>query len=507
MGASHPARRHEGSEMNRRIRTFALVSLACLGLLLLQLGNLQVRQATALQHSKWQPNAYGGDPFEQPRGEIVSSDGAILAESIPSTSGYRYFRHYPDGPLFAGITGYYDVTGSSAPYGMEAEYNHYLSPNTPVVHNLQGILTERTGTDSVEITVSAALQKVAAGALGSYRGAVVAIDPRTGAILAAYSSPTYNPNKLSSTDAKAVDNYYKSLNPDSGDSPLVNGVTAQRYPPGSTFKVITTSTIFDHEPSLETFIAKEASSISLPETVLRLHNFGYETCGGGLAVDLAKSCDTAFAEIGLRLGAKRLYDEATSFGFNKVPPIDLPADEVIPAVFPPAASFAENIPGIAYSAIGQENVAETALQDALIAAGIADNGTIMTPHYMSRVVDAAGNVVARYTPHPWLEATSPTTAEEVRTLMLGVVTNGTASLVGFPPSLNVAAKTGTAETPNSPCNDDWLIATAPAGPGETPSVAVAAVVVQPPGQCDGTGAAVAGPIVKTVLLAALGMGS
>jgi peptidoglycan glycosyltransferase len=493
--------------MNRRIRAFALVSLACFGLLLLQLGNLQVRQATALQHSKYQPSAYTGGPFEQPRGEIVSSDGVVLAESIPSTSDYRYFRHYPDGPLFAGITGYYDVTGSSAPYGMEAEYNHYLSPNTPVVHNLQGILTERTGTDSVEITVSAALQMVAAEALGSYRGAVVAIDPRTGAILAAYSSPTYNPNKLSSTDAKAVDDYYTSLNPDTGDSPLVNGVTAQRYPPGSTFKVITTSAIFDHEPSLETFVAPEASSISLPDTVLRLHNFGYETCGGGLAVDLAQSCDTAFAKIGLQLGAKRLYDEATSFGFNKVPPIDLPTDEVIPAVFPSTASFAGNIPGIAYSAIGQENVAETALQDALIASGIADKGTIMAPHFMSRVVDAAGNVVKRYTPHPWLEATSPTTAGEVRTLMLGVVTNGTASLVGFPPSLNVAAKTGTAQTPDSPCNDDWLIATAPAGPGETPTVAVAAVVVQPTGQCDGTGAAVAGPIVKTVLLAALGMGS
>ena len=493
--------------MNRRIRTFALVSLACLGLLLLQLGNLQVRQATALRHSKYQPSVFGGDPFEQPRGEIVSSDGVVLAESIPSTSSYRYFRHYPDGPLFAGITGYYDVTGFSAPYGMEAEYNHYLSPNTPVVHNLQGILTERTGTDSVEITVSAALQKIAAAALGSYRGAVVAIDPQTGAILAAYSSPTYNPNKLSSTDKKAVDDYYTSLDPESGDSPLVNGVTAQRYPPGSTFKVITTSTIFDHEPSLETFVAKEASSISLPDTVLRLHNFGYETCGGGLAVDLAKSCDTAYAEIGLRLGAQRLYDEATSFGFNKVPPIDLPADEVIPAVFPPAASFAGNKPGVAYSAIGQENVAETALEDALIASGIADDGTIMTPHFLSRIVDAAGNVVARYTPHPWLEATSPTTAQEVRTLMLGVVTDGTASAVGFPPGLNVAAKTGTAETPNSPCNDDWLIATAPAGVGETPTVAVAAVVVQPPGQCDGTGAEVAGPIVRTVLLAALGMGS
>ncbi|MGP8066261.1 MAG: penicillin-binding transpeptidase domain-containing protein, partial [Acidimicrobiales bacterium] len=170
-------------------------------------------------------------------------------------------------------------------------------------------------------------------------------------------------------------------------------------------------------------------------------------------------------------------------------------------------SFVGNIPGVAYSAIGQENVAETALQDALVASAIADNGKIMTPHFMSRIVDAAGNVIETYKPHPWLQATSAVTAEQVRSLMLGVVTSGTASGVGFPPDLHVAAKTGTAQTSNSPCNDDWLIATAPAGPGDVPRVAVAAVVVQPSGICDGTGAAVAGPIVRTVLLAALGLGS
>ncbi|HXZ83491.1 MAG TPA: penicillin-binding transpeptidase domain-containing protein [Acidimicrobiales bacterium] len=492
--------------MNKRIRTFALVSLACFALLLVQLGNLQVRQAPALRNSQHEPPAIGGDRFEQPRGEIVSSDGVILAYSAPTNDGYHYLRHYPEGPLFAGITGYYDVTASSAPYGMEDEYNHYLSPNTPVVHNLNDILTERPGTDSIEITVSAALQKVAAEALGDYRGAVIAIDPRTGAIDASYSNPTYDPNKLSSGNAKANMAYYQSLDPDSGNSPLVNGVTQQRYPPGSTFKVVTTSTIFDHDPALESIVVPAASSISLPDTDLRLHNFADETCGGALPRLLAISCDTAYAKIGLKLGARNLYDEATSFGFDKTPPIDLPSTEVIPANFPSAASFAENIPGIAYSAIGQENVAETALQDALVASAIGDDGTIMTPHFLSRVIDAAGNVVDTYTPHPWLQATSALTAEKVRSLMRGVVTYGTAANVGFPADLSVAAKTGTAETAISACTDDWLIATAPAGPGEVPKIAVAAVVVQPPGRCDGTGAEVAGPIVKAVLVAALGLG-
>ncbi len=494
--------------MNSRIRTFALVALACFGVLLLQLGNLQVRQATALQKSPDEPPAIVGDPFEQSRGEIVTSDGVVIAESTPTNDGYRYLRHYPDGPLFASITGYYDVTASAAPYGIEAEYNHDLSPNTPTVNNLNDILTERSGTDSVEITVSAALQQVAAEALGNYRGAVIAIDPRTGAILAFYSNPTYDPNKLSSGNLKAAAAYYESLDPTSGDSPLVNGVTAQRYPPGSTFKVIDTSAIFDHDPSLESIVVPPASSIALPDTDLRLHNFASETCGGTLPVDLAASCDTAFAQIGMKLGAQNLYQEATSFGFDATPPIDLPSSEVIPATFPSPASFANNIPGVAYSAIGQENVAETALQDVLVAAAIADNGTIMTPHFLSRVIDAAGHVVETYTPHPWRQATSPTTAEKVRSLMLGVTRPGGTAYGLFPTNLAVAAKTGTAQTAISACTDDWLIATAPAGPGQIPQVAVAAVVVQPPGYaCDGTGAEIAGPIIAKVLLAALGSGS
>ena len=135
-----------------------------------------------------------------------------------------------------------------------------------------------------------------------------------------------------------------------------------------------------------------------------LHNFGDECCGGDLALDLANSCDTAYAKIGLKLGGTRLFDEATAFGFNKIPPLDLPSGEVVPAVFPSPSAFAQNLPGVAYSAIGQEDVAETALEDALVAAAIGDDGTIMTPHLLSSVVNNQGSVVMRYTPHPWLQA-------------------------------------------------------------------------------------------------------
>ena len=224
-----------------------------------------------------------------------------------------------------------------------------------------------------------------------------------------------------------------------------------------------------------------------------------------MANDLAVSCDTAYAQIGLMLGARNLYEEATSFGFNKVPPIDLPAGEAVASVFPPPVAFKQDLPGVAYSAIGQEDVAETALQDALVAAAIADNGTIMTPHLMSRVIDSQGSVVATYKPHPWLQATSQSTASSVRSLMLGVTTATARRPASCRPAGYRSRQRPAQQRPAiSACTDDWLIATAPAGAGQTPKVAVAAVVVQPPGICDGTGAAVAGPVVRTVLDAALG---
>jgi penicillin-binding protein A len=495
--------------MNRRIRTVAFVALACFAVLGLQLANLQVRQAPALRRSPDNPTTGNLDPFEQNRGDILSANGVVLAYSSPTKDGYHYLRHYPEGSLFADITGYWDVTASAAPYGLDAQtgqYNHFLVPHTPSITNLQSILTQRSGTDSLVTTVSVPLQKVAQEALGSYDGAVVAIDPQNGNLLAMYSNPTYNPNALSQPNAEAAKAYFNSLNPSSGSSPLVNGAVGARYPPGSTFKVVTTSAIWDRDPSLESINIKYASAISLPDTNLLFHNFDDESCGGGIAKDLAVSCDTAYAQIGLRLGARNLYEEASSFGFNKVPPLDLPPSEVVPSVFPPPSAFKQDVPGIAYSAIGQEDVAESALQDALVAAAIGDNGTIMAPHLLSRVLDSQGSVVATYQPHVWLQATSKSTASAVRSFMRGVANYGTAAGI-FPPSLNVAAKTGTAETGGNDCTDDWLIATAPAGAGQTPKVAVAVVVVQPPGICDGTGAAVAGPIIKTVLDAALGYSS
>jgi peptidoglycan glycosyltransferase len=479
--------------VNRRIRLLALVLVVCFVLLFVQLNNLQVREASQLQAKSSLILLSGQTWYSSPRGEILSSDGAVLAYSTQTSAGY--VRHYPYGPLFSDITGYYDAVQEAAPYGVEAEYNSYLVEHQSKPKGLAGVLAQDKGTDSVVLTLSLQLQKVAENALGGFLGAIVAVDPQNGDILAMYSNPTYDPNGLSSLDPAADQRYYNSVanarpNPSWGGA-LLNSATNYPIAPGSTFKVPYTD------------------ALRIKGTDFLLHNYGGETCGGVLQVILARSCDTAYASIGVTLGAASLYDEATSFGFDQVPPIDLPQGEVAASNFPTPASFADNLPGVAYSAIGQENVSETALEDALIASAIGDNGTIMKPHVMANVVSDVGQLVDTYTPTPWRRATSSSTANAVRNLMIGVTSSalgGTAAGV-FPRTITVAAKTGTAETGNDHCSADWLIATAPAGAGATPKVAVAAVLPYQQGlTCSDTGAVAAGPKVAEVLEAALAEG-
>ncbi|HUZ19289.1 MAG TPA: penicillin-binding transpeptidase domain-containing protein [Acidimicrobiales bacterium] len=494
--------------MDKRIRILALFLVACFVLLFLQLNNLQVRQASALQHSPLTPSAAGVSFYRQYRGEIISSDGYVLAKSVKTANGYM--RVYPQGQLFAGITGYWDIVDESGLYGLEDEYGG--TPGQPLTEHqistpgLNGLLTQHQGTDSITITVSRKLQIVAQQALAAYsRGAVVAIDPQTGNLLAMYSKPSYDPNLLSSPKPSVVRAALKALNPTSGTSPLVNLVTESPSAPGSTFKIITTSAVFDHKPSVALKVWPPRPFISLPQTTSLLHNYASEVCGGNIATALAISCDTAYAQIGIALGARHLATEAHAFGLNQVPPLDLPNVEA--SQFPPLSQLLGAPPFVAYSAIGQFDVKETPLQDALVAAAIGNGGTIMAPHLLAHVIDDQGNIVKTFKPHAWLQATSASTANEVRLLMRGVVTGGTATGVGFPPALGVAAKTGTAETGSTGCSANWFVATAPAGNGQTPKVAVAAYVPYQPGlSCSETGAEAAGPVVRQVLEAALGYG-
>jgi peptidoglycan glycosyltransferase len=329
-----------------------------------------------------------------------------------------------------------------------------------------------------------------------------------------YSAPSYNPNLFAVHDPKAVNTLASQFNSTANQAnPLFNNAIEALHPPGSTFKAITTSAIFDHDPGLanDEFPVESSyefpSSGSPPQTI---HNYDYEECGGDLAQVLAFSCDTAFSQIGDELGPDNLRAEAEAFGFGSTPPIDLP--DAAASVFPSAATLdASSYEG--YSAIGQFDDDASVLQMALVASAIADNGTIMAPHLLDKVVGSDGNDELVYEPHVWRQATSASTATTVRKLMTGVTETPGATAyelfqgyysAGYP---TAAAKTGTAQPSGNVCGTyNWLIAMAPAGAGETPSVVVAAMVpVLSSIACsvNPTGASIAGPVALSVLETAL----
>jgi peptidoglycan glycosyltransferase len=287
---------------------------------------------------------------------------------------------------------------------------------------------------------------------------------------------------------------FKTPDPE-GFYPGLPLATAETFFPGSTFKVVTTSAVYNLDPALSDFSFKPAASTPLPDTNHPLLNDGGEICGGTIAAMLPQSCDPGYGLLGIALGTPTLTKQADLFGYNARPPVDLPAAWVATPVFPAVSSQAT----LAYSAIGQESVQASALSNALVAAGVADGGAIMTPHVMAQIRDNQGDVVSTYKPTVWQQAMSASSAATVTALMKTVATVGTADTVGFSPSLDVAVKTGTAQTGNPQADtDDWMIGFAPAS---HPTIAVAVVV--PLQSFSSLGAGVAGPIMKAVLDAAL----
>jgi penicillin-binding protein A len=477
-----------------------------------------VLDAKALQANVHNPQPTPVNVFTQQRGLIITSDYQVIAES--ELQGGHWLRSYPYPFLFADVTGYWDVTQSAAPYGLEAEYSNYLGLHLSPVRTLADILTQHEETNDIVTTISFKLQQAAQKALAGRQGAVVAIDPQTGAVLAMYGNPTYNPNVLSGLNKNEATAYFNSLEPGSGSSPLVNAATDELHPPGSTFKIIDTAAIFDHDPAIAKQHFTPQSSITIPGTGTpgqTLHNYGFEECPsstGGLAQILAESCDTYYASIGLSLGAPTLVQEAEAFGFNEAPPLDLPADVAAPQI--PAPSEISYPGTLAISAIGQYDDAASALEMALVSAGVANSGVIMTPHLLDHVLNQQGQEVTSYTPVPWRTATSPATASQLRTLLVGPTSYGTLAGVLSPAELGgivVGGKTGTAEIVTAAnaadCGGfDWVTAFGPDGPGQTPTIAVAAWVSGSgyAAECGGTGAEIAGPVVQSVLRAAFGLG-
>ncbi len=492
--------------MERRIRRLGVFMVLCFGALFVQLNNIQVFKSNALANSPQNPHVLAV-ARSQTRGSILSSDGVTLASSVlaPPASVYKYQRVYNPftATLFSQVVGY-DSPLYGNFNGVESEYNNYLTPHTRPAHTLRDLLVNRTEYDNVTLTMDSRLQEQVAtaldqGAPGHLGAAAVVLNPTTGAVEAMYSNPAFDPNPLVSENLSTERLAWFSYLAAPGN-PLRAGAYNEVYPPGSSFKVVTTSAVLEHRPDLALMTYPVVPSITLPDTGTppqMLTNYHSTPCGGNLQELVIQSCDADFASIGQLLGSQALVTQAELYGFNQRAPLDVPPSTVAVSNFGTVAGFATDLPGLMKSAIGQQDVTASALQMALVAGTVANGGIEMTPHVMSEIRSSQGNLVRTYQPKPWMQPISPQTANTLTAFMQGVARSGTAAGV-FPASWNVAAKTGTAQTgsfgPNPQFTDDWLIAFAPVG---NTKVAIAVVLPQEPGSA--TGASYSGPIVKQIL--------
>ncbi|HVB94637.1 MAG TPA: penicillin-binding transpeptidase domain-containing protein [Acidimicrobiales bacterium] len=491
--------------MEKRIRRLGIFMLLCLVALFVQLNNIQVLKANSLATNPQNPRIQLA-ARNQPRGDIVSADGVTLATSMPAKSGYyKYQRVYNPNTavLFSQIVGYDSIKYGNF-NGVESEYNSFLIAHNRPAKSLRDLLTNQTVVDNVTLTINSNLQREVAqavdnGAPGVNGAAAVVLDPTTGAILAMYSNPTFDPNPLVSTNLNTETAFWNAEVGLPGN-PLRAGTYNQIFPPGSSFKVVTTSAVLQGRPDLAAMDYPQESSIPLPQSGGQsLHNYGGETCGGSLETLLVVSCDTGFATVGQLLGAPALVNQAQAYGFNQRIPLDVPSDTVAASKIGSVADFSssgkDGVPGLMKSAIGQQTVFASPLQMAMVAGTVANGGVEMTPHVMAQIRDSQGNLVESYSPKPWMRAISSQTATTLTTFMQGVATSGTAAGL-FPAGWNVAAKTGTAELGNNPSapTTDWLIAFAPNGASK-----IAVAVVVPNQSAHQTGAGISGPIVAQIL--------
>jgi peptidoglycan glycosyltransferase len=495
------------ARLSGRIRWLGVFVLLCFVGVFIQLNNLQVFQSHHLANAQDNPNVIAAR-YDQPRGTITTAQGTILAQSAkaPPGSTYAYQRTYPQGPLYGQITGVFSYFYNL--YGVEASYNSYLVAHNKPIKAPGDLLTTSTETDTVILTLQDKLQQAAQSALGGRDGSVVVLDPSTGAILAMYSNPTYDPNPLASQTYKTAQAAWNAdtMTKDSlGYVPFTSLAYQDIAPPGSTFKIVTTAATYEHAPQLVSAPMPYYTCIP-PHTfggqTTFLCNYGHSGCGGDIAQMLPPSCDTGYATLGTRVGAANMTAEADAFGFNSQPPLDLPPSPGEVSQFLQPSCYQNAQVFLAFSSIGQKCSIATPLQMALVAAAVANNGVEMTPHVMSQIRDQQGQVVKSYPPTTWQKPMSPQTAAAISHLMQEVAQFGTAAGI-FPASEDVAAKTGTAQVQNSAGQDiatnDWMIAFAPAS---APKVAIAVELLNQP--VSGTGAEEAGPVMRTMIQNALG---
>jgi penicillin-binding protein A len=486
--------------VNRAVRRISIAALVMFVLLLANVNYLQAFEAGGLGSKPGNSRAFTAQ-FQYQRGDITTSDGKVVAQSKSVGGIYKYQREYPLGPEYAPVTGFDALYGST---GIEAAENSYLTGNSSklTVRNVIDMITNKTRKGAtVQLTIDSKAQNAAWNALQATgkAGAVVALNPQTGAILALASYPSYDPNQLAVLNGTESNKADKELlsNP---ANPLLNRATSATYPPGSTFKIVTSSAAFTQGNYNQQTLVSAPTSLQLPQSNVNLINNNGEQCGtlgNGKATILTaftESCNTAFANIGMQLGSATLKSMAEKYGFNN-PDLTIPLP-VAQSNFPlePAQSFT------AMSAIGQKDDTVTPLQEAMLAATIANHGTLMRPYLVQQVQAADLSIVDQAAPTAMSQPVSASVAADIKNMMVSVVNSpdGTGyALKNAIPGVQIAGKTGTAQNGvnNSGLNDAVFTCFASSG---NRSMAVGVII-----QGGGYGAAAAAPIAVQVLKAYL----
>ncbi len=416
------------------------------------------------------------------RGRILADDGTVLARSVPAGGG-TWTRSYPTGPKFAQAVGFDSVQYGYA--GLESHYRDQLKGTPTGLNSVFGQLngSQQVGND-VYTSLDPKAQQVAINDLVGRRGSVVALDPRTGAILAMYANPSYDDNRPKNQT------FDLSLQSQS--------------PPGSTFKIVTTTAAIDSGR----YTPNSTVNGNSPKTISGVplaNDLGQSFGNIPLTTALTYSVNTVFAQVAVALGIGPMTDYMKRYGFYAKPPLDYPANEMStskpydPNGHPyPPGDLNEDIGRIA---IGQGGLLVTPMQMAMVVAAVANGGKLMAPHFATKVVNPDGQTVQTISPSVYNQVMKPFVAQEINQMMRKVVEEGTGQTAQLG-GISVAGKTGTASIGRAGLNltEPWFVGFAPA---DHPTVAVAVTIEQTQG---GFGATVAAPIARDVMRTLLSEG-
>jgi peptidoglycan glycosyltransferase len=476
--------------VNAPLRRVAISILVLFTLLIINVNYIQVVRSDELRSDSSNTRVLAAE-YDRERGAIVVG-GTAVAESVPTDGRLKYLRNYPQGALYAAVTGYHSLIYNN--YQLERAENDVLAGSDArlAFRRLADMFTGRdpAGGD-VLLTLDPAVQEAAMAGLEGVTGAVVALDPSTGAILAMASTPSYDPTLLSSHDPAAIRAYWDELEAADPD-PRLNRAIGDNFPPGSLFKVIVSAAALEDGRTPET-VVPAPDVLTLPQTSTQLRNFGNSSCSSSqeqtLIDALTISCNTAFAQLGIDLGEDRVREMAEAFGLDGEG-YEIPLD-----VAPSGVGDIESAAALGQTSIGQRDVRMTPLQAALVAATVANDGVQMKPYLVDQVQAPDLTVIDSTDPEEWRESVSTDVANQLTEMMVSVVENGSGRAARIP-GVEVAGKTGTAQVSDEVADHTWFMGFAPA---DDPQIAVAVFVANG----GGTGGERSAPIARQVIQAYL----